>query len=57
MEDLVKAAKAMAFPKRPKDYTPLFNEYQERFFAELEAANMAIFEQVTQKYLDIMLEE
>lgn len=54
-EKLLIAAKAMAFPSRPKDYNPLFNEYQERFFKELEAANLQIFEKTTQKYIDMMI--
>lgn len=50
-DKLLKVSRMMVFPR---DFTNLINEYNEQFYKQFEAGNMAIFEQVTQKYLDTM---
>lgn len=46
VQDLVDAPIDLFDPK-PRDFTQLFNENQERFYKELEEANMKVFDQVT----------
>lgn len=57
VDGLVKAytAEKVSMGGQAPDFAPLFNQYQDRFFTELEASNMRIYEQVVDKNINIMI--